>query len=145
MAADHEDARLILKLYDLRREKVMREARTWFGRDFHPTSLADIQEVLRGEQSAYLRMLGTYWEMAASLVAHGCIDADLFRECNGEHVFFFSKMEPFLAGLRQEMKSPHMYKNLEKVVRAIPDSEQLLKTMRERTAAMRAPAARAAR
>lgn len=143
MAADHEDAKLILKLYDLRREKVMREARVWLGRDFHPTSTQYILEVLRGEHSAYLRMVGTYWEMAATLVAHGCIDAELFRECNGEHLFFFCKIEPYLADWRKEMKSPNMYKNLEKIIRAIPDSAQILKTIRERIAAMN-PSTRAA-
>src|SRR5438552_4084296 len=60
------DADLILKLYDLRREKVMREARNWFF-TFNPTSAAEYMETLMSEQGAYARMVITYWDMAASL------------------------------------------------------------------------------
>jgi len=52
------DADLILKLYDLRREKVMREARNWFF-TFNPTSAAEYMETLMSEQGAYARMVIT--------------------------------------------------------------------------------------
>lgn len=142
MAAKQEDAHLILKLYDLRREEVMRKARNWFGRDFHPKSAEDIVAVLRGEHSAYLRMITTYWEMACAMVLHGAIDSALFSDCNGEHVFVYAKMEPHLAKLRELQKNPRTCANLEKLVRAMPNSDAMVKAYQERIAAMAATAAR---
>lgn len=138
MGAKQEDANLILRLYELRREKVMREARNWFGAEFHPASVADVMATLKGDKSAYFRMITSYWEMAAGLVLHGAIDADMFNETNGEHVFVFAKLEPFLAELRKDYGMPKMMGNLERLVRSIPNSEQMLKTMRERQAGMAA-------
>lgn len=127
----HEDAKLILRLYDLRREKVMREARTWFAQQFHPTSAEDFQTALRGPQSAYLRMVGTYWDMAAALVLQGAIDAEMFNACNGEHMFVFAKIQPYLDELRKKLNNPHAYQNLEKVALARPGAKELLERMRE--------------
>jgi hypothetical protein len=59
----YEEASLILKLYELRREPLMREARNWFTRDFYPESMADYEAALWGEHSAHLRMVTSYWEM----------------------------------------------------------------------------------
>ena len=129
----YKDADLILKLYDLRREKTMREARNWFF-TFNPQSPQDFMDVLIGDKSAYYRMVVSYWDMACTLVNHGAIDADMFAEANGEHVFVYSKVEPFLPALREAMGAPQMLANLEKVVKAIPDYEEKIKTMRERMA-----------
>ena len=52
----HEDADLILKLYDLRREATMREARNWLF-TFNPTSVQDVIDVLLGEHSGHYRMV----------------------------------------------------------------------------------------
>lgn len=141
MGAKHEDANLILKLYELRRESVMREARTWFIREFHPTSAASILETLKGEHSAHFRMVTTYWEMAASLVNHGAIDAAMFSDANAEHVLVFAKVEPYLAELRTGYGNPRMMAGLEKLVRSMPNAEQVLKGMRERVAKLYAAAA----
>src|SRR4029077_10273213 len=67
-----EEANLILKLYELRREPVMREARNWFF-SFNPTSAAEYMEAMMGEHSGHLRMVISYWDMAASLVNNGAI------------------------------------------------------------------------
>jgi hypothetical protein len=106
-----ESADLILKLYDLRRETKMREARNWiFG--FNPTSADDIMNTMMDpEVGAYLRMVISYWEMAASLVNHGAIDADMFNDTAGEHVMVFAKIEPFLEGIREKMDSPDAFKH----------------------------------
>ena len=85
----YRDAELILKLYDLRREKTMREARSWFIL-FSPESAADIMDTLASDKSAYYRMVTSYWEMAASLVNHGAIDADMFNDANGEHIVVYA-------------------------------------------------------
>ena len=125
-----KDADLILKLYDLRREPTMREARTWFF-TFNPQTPNDFMDVLLGDKSGYYRMVVSYWDMAASLVNHGAIDADMFNDANGEHIFVFAKIEPFLPALR-EMGNPDFLVHLERVIKEIPGYEQKLIATRER-------------
>ncbi len=127
----HDDAGLILKLYDLRREPVMREARNWLF-TFNPTSAQDVIEVLLGEHSGHYRMVISYWDMAAAMVNHGAIDEQLFNETNGEHLFVFSKIEPVLEDIRKMFGSPDFLKNLETLVKRVPDYEEKLAGMRER-------------
>ena len=127
----HEDADLILKLYDLRREPVMREARNWFF-TFNPTTVAEYMETMMGPQSGYLRMVISYWDMAASLVNNGAIDEKMFNEANGEHLFIFAKIEPILEDLRKAWNAPDMLKNFETLVRRTPDNEKTLAEIRER-------------
>ena len=124
-----ESADLILKLYDLRRETKMREARNWiFG--FNPTSAEEYMKTMMDpEVGAYLRMVTSYWDMAASLVNHGAIDAEMFSDTVGEHLFVFAKIEPFLEELRAMWQSPEAFKNLEKVIFDTPNGkEKLAKT-----------------
>jgi hypothetical protein len=127
----YKDADLILKLYDLRREKTMREARNWFF-TFNPQGPQDFIDVLTSDKSGYYRMVVSYWDMACSLVNHGAIDADMFADANGEHMFVYAKLEPFIPGLREAMGAPQMLANLEKVVKETPDYEERIKTIRER-------------
>ena len=143
MSEKYEDANLILKLYELRREEVMRKARDWFVW-FNPTSAQDIINTFMGEHSAYYRMVTTYWEMAASLVNHGAIDKEMFNEANGEHMIVFAKIEPYLAELRTIFNNPGGMGNLEKLIMSEPNAKESLEALRERfqkMAAMRAEAA----
>jgi hypothetical protein len=127
----HDDASLILKLYDLRREAVMREARSWFF-TFNPQSVQDFIEVMIGDKSGYYRMVVSYWDMAASFVNHGAIDEQMFNDANGEHIFVYSKIAPFLPELRTLFGASSYLENLEKVVRRIPDIDERIANMRER-------------
>jgi len=127
----HHDADLILKLYDLRREEVMRAARTWFF-TFNPKSIEDFVDVMTGDNSAYYRMVTSYWDMAASFVNNEAIDEQMFNDANGEHLFVFAKLEPFLPELRAMYKNPQYLEHLEKVVRRIPNIDERLANMRER-------------
>src|SRR5580704_17159723 len=86
-----EEAGLILKLYDLRREDTMRKARDWYFREFSPQTMADFNSAIFGEHSGHLRMVVTYWDMAAALVDHGAVGVEIFNDCNGEHIGVFSK------------------------------------------------------
>jgi hypothetical protein len=126
-----EDANLILKLYDLRREATMREARNWMF-TFNPTSVQDVIEVLLGEHSGHYRMVISYWDMAAAMVNNGAIDEQLFNETNGEHLFVYSKIQPVIEEVRAMFGNPDFLRNLETLVKRIPDSEQKIITMRER-------------
>ena len=131
MSKKHRDADLILKLYELRREKTMREARNWFF-TFNPQGTEDFMDVLTSDKSGLYRMVTSYWEMAASLVNHGAIDADMFNDANGEHIFVYAKLEPFLPALRAESGNPQMFEHLEKVIKEMPNWETKVAGVRER-------------
>ena len=126
-----EDANLILRLYEIRREPVMREARNWFF-GFNPTTAADYMEAMMGPQSGYLRMVISYWDMAASMVNNGAIDEQMFNDANGEHLFIFAKIEPVLEELRQQWNQPDMLKHFETLVRRVPENKEKLAAIRER-------------
>ena len=143
-----DEAGLILKLYELRREDTMRKARDWYFRDFHPQSLADFTDAMFGEHSGHLRMVVSYWDMAAALVNDGAIGLDLFTNTNGEHIGVFSKIEPLLGEIRSAY-APQFAVNLEKLIDATPDgrnrtakARERLKAMRERIAAVQAKIAK---
>lgn len=124
------EADLILKLYDLRREPTMREARNWFF-SFNPQNIQDFMDVLTSDKSGHYRMVVSYWDMAASLVNNGAIDAQMFNDANGEHVFVYAKVEPFLAELRAQ-GNPTFLIHLEKLVKEMPNVEERLKFVRDR-------------
>ena len=125
------DADLILKLYDLRREATMREARNWFF-TFNPTTVQEYMAAMMGEHSGHLRMVISYWDMAASLVNNGAIDEQMFNDANGEHLFIFAKIEPILEAMRQAFDAPDALKHFETLVRRVPDNEKKLAAIRER-------------
>lgn len=124
-----ESADLILKLYDFRREAVMRKARDWM-LSFNPTSADDyFQTMMDPEVGGYLRMVTSYWDMAAALVNHGAIDADIFNDTVGEHILVFAKIQPLLGELREKFQSPEAFAHLEKVILDAPNgAEKLAKT-----------------
>src|SRR5436190_13426205 len=128
-----EDADLILKLYDLRRETVMREARNWWF-TFNPTSIQDVMTVMTGEHSGYMRMVLSYWDMACALVLSGAIDEELFNTTNGEQMVVYMKIEPVLQDLRAMFDNPDFAKSLETVVKRMPNIEARMASMRERFA-----------
>ena len=142
-----EEAGLILKLYELRREETMRVARDWYFRDFHPQSMADFNNAMFSEHSGHLRMVMSYWDMAAALVNDGAISLELFDSANGEHIGVFSKYELLLGEIRAAY-SPKFGVNLEKLIDATPDgrkrtaaAREQMKAIRERMAARQAKSA----
>lgn len=135
--ASPQDAELILKLYDLRREPTMRQARVDVQGKFIPKTFAELQAVTKAEHplnTAY-RMVSSYWEMAAGFVKHQALDLDLFSENCAEGLFLFAKVEPFLAELR-EKTAPHAYVNMEHVVTKSPVAKFRLELFRKRVAGM---------
>ena len=122
----------ILKLYELRGEPLMREARAWFFSEFAPRSGKEIVRLMLSgqKQSAFYRMVASHWEVAASFVNHGGIDERLFLEGNSEHVVVYAKLQPFLAEVREVMGEPDYMANLERLVLKIPDVEKKLENRR---------------
>jgi hypothetical protein len=126
-----DEAGLILKLYELRREDTMRKARDWYFREFNPKTIGDVTEAMFGEHSGHLRMVVSYWDMAAALVNDGAISLDLFTNTNGEHIGVFSKIEPLLGEIRT-VYAPQFAANLEKLIDATPDGRNRSVKARER-------------
>jgi hypothetical protein len=105
MLASPADAEIILKLYELRTETVMREARAWVGGEFWPKTAEEYFAVLENPKdphNAWLRQVLTYWEMAAAMVLHGAVSAELFVDCNGEGFFLLAKFAPILEAVREK-------------------------------------------
>jgi hypothetical protein len=126
-----EEAGLILKLYELRRDDTMRKARDWYVREFNPQSMADFHRAILSEHTGHLRMVVTYWDMAAALVNEGAIGLELFSAANAEHIAVFSKIEPLLAEIRAAY-GPQFAVNLEKLIDATPDGRKRVAELRER-------------
>lgn len=131
MTTPVDSATLILKLFELRREPLLREARAWFLRDFNPQTLEEALGLAGGPKNDWFRMVVGYWDMAASLVVHGAIDADMFRAANTEIVATFAKIEPFIADLRRISKIPEFAEHMETVVRGQKGVEERMVNLRE--------------
>ena len=132
------DAELILKLYDFRRETVMRQARSDLFERFIPKSYEEFVSVTSRNHplnTAY-RMVSSYWEMAAGLVKHGALHLELFAENCGEGLFMFAKAQPYLAKLREG--APTAYRNMEWVVAHSKEAQKRLDVVKKRLAGMTA-------
>ena len=130
MSNKQEDANLILRLYELRREEIMRQARDWFTTDFMPEGVQDLFDAITGAHNARYRMVTTYWDMAAAFVNHGAIDEELFNDIHFEHIAVYAKIEPFLDEFRRLAGTPQYLKHLEQLVTRRPDSAKQLATLR---------------
>ena len=145
--ATYHDAELVLKLYDLRREAVMRQARD-FVANFNPSSFQELMAVVGAfgsKENAYLRQVFTYWETVASLIVHGTLNPELAEDTLGEMYFVYAKIQPFLDQMRETMKSPEFLQNLQKVIEGTAEKRDRLARMQERMAEfakMRAAAAK---
>ena len=132
METKSEDALVIVKLYEIRSEARMREARAWFLTSFAPGSGKEIvQLLLSGErESASYRMVASHWEVAASLVNNGGIDEKLFQEANTEHLVVFAKLQPFINEIRETIGEPDYLAHLERLVMKVPNVEKKLENRR---------------
>lgn len=131
------DVMAILKLYELRREPEMRAARQWYFTQFAPQSAMDIIALFRGGEraSANFRMITSYWDMASSFVLNGAINEKMFFDSGTEHLFVYSKLQPFLAEVRQLFHEPEFLINLESLAMKVPNVEAKLES-RKRLAAI---------
>jgi len=136
-----DEGSLILKLYELRREETMRKARNWYFAEFHPESVADFSAAMFGEHSGHLRMVTTYWDMAAALVNNGAISMEMFNAANGEHIGVFAKLEPLLKEIRAAF-APEYLERFEKLIDATPGGRKRTSEARERMKQYRAQIAK---
>ena len=99
----YEDAALVLRLYELRREEKLRAAREWFRAKFFPQSFEEVKAVALGAgiENTHYRMVTGYWDMAASFVATGILHPELFFDSGGEALFVWAKIGEFVPEMRE--------------------------------------------
>jgi hypothetical protein len=114
--ATYQDAELVLKLYEMRRDDRLRTARAWFAANFKVQSLAEAMEKFPpgSDMNAYFRMVTSYWDMAASFVIRGILHEELFFESSGEMLLVWERSKSVIAEFRTMRKNSNYLKNLEK-------------------------------
>jgi|SRR5712691_9386358 len=139
----YEDAQLVLKLYELRREEKLRAAREWFVTNFSPASIEDVKAVSAstGPENAYYRMVTSYWDMAASLVVRGVLNVDLLLDSAGEMILIWTKLEALVPTIRETMTAPNFLVNVEKLIAGSANAQERVRLFRQRLAAQRQRAA----
>lgn len=112
---DHHDAELLLRLYDLRRETILRQAREWFQMEFQAKTLEEfgLRWPMGCQENAFFRMVVSYWEMAASIVNHGLITEAFFFENTGEFWTVWEKIKHLAPAMRENRQNPLLWSNLE--------------------------------
>ncbi|MBU6367027.1 MAG: hypothetical protein KJT01_12520 [Gemmatimonadetes bacterium] len=139
---DYQDADLVLRLYDMRREAVMRESRKALIAGWVPATQEECLAITSGDHplNAAYRQCSTYWEMAYGLVKHGIVHGDYMLESNGEGLLIYSRVEPWLAALR-EKSGPFAFANAEWVATHTERGKVVAARFRARQQAVMAKAA----
>lgn len=138
---NHHDAELVLKLYDLRRESLMREARKFIA----AVPLSSVDDLLalnaaRGTtENAYFRQVYGYWEMAAALIVHGTLNPLLAYDTLQEMYFVFAKIQPFLQEFREKVGMPDFLANVQRVVEGSAEGRERLVRMQKMITARARP------
>ena len=135
-SSPYESATLLIRLYELRRDPTMREARDWYARGFNPNTIEDVMQVVSGPHSGHFRMVTSYWDMVASFVLNGAIDEQMFNDANGEQVVAFAKIAPLLGEYRERLGLPGYLANLEKLVMKRPGAKESMAALRDRFRAL---------
>jgi len=138
---DHHDAELVLRLYELRREAVMRESRSLLNSKFWPASFDDVLAVTRLDHplNAAWRQCTSYWEMTYAMARHGVVHTDFMLESTGEGLLLFARVEPWLAELREQV-NPLAFRNAEWVATESEMGRTLMARFRKRVQAARSGA-----
>ena len=136
--ATYDDVNLILKLYEMRREPRMREARAWFVKNLHASSLPELEKLCPpgSEENASFRMVLTYWDMVAGFITSGVLHPELFFQSGNELLLCWARARDIVLLWREALKNPKVCKNLETVAsqfadwlnRGAPDAYQTLAT-----------------
>ena len=114
----------------------MREARNWYARSFNPQSIEEVMQAVNGPNSAYFRMVTSYWDMASAFVLHGAIDEAMFNDSNGEQHVVFAKIEPFIEEYRTKTGNAAYLASLERLVMKTPGARDRMARLRDRFRAL---------
>ena len=115
--ATYDDVKLVLRLYELRREERMRDARRWFSKHFHASDLDEFEQLCpRGsEPNESFRMVTTYWDMAASFMTNGVLQQEIFFESGRELVLVWERIKDIVPAVRKRNSDPTWLSNIEEV------------------------------
>ncbi len=130
------DADIILKLYDLRREEVMRKARNFVSFEFWPLTADEFKEIHSpaNPNNAYWRQVISFWEGMAHLPLHGAVDRDLYLATQGEALFIRAKF----AALSEEATGNPFMPNTLKLIESSPQAKAMYDGMVKNMSARRA-------
>ncbi len=127
------DADIVMKLYDLRREAEMRKARNWYAMaQFN--SAEDVMKLsmnFGSQENAWFRQVLTYWENAASLVLRGAVNRELFMDWNGEMIFTYVKLKPFLPEIRKARGTDEVLPSMHKLLNSTPEMRKRVQQLEE--------------
>jgi hypothetical protein len=131
-------AELILKLYDLRRESVMREARSYIGGEFLPTSAEELVDIVTSgtRHGASILQVYGYWDMVAAFVHNGALTPRLVYDTCQEMYFQYAKIQPYLAEFRQKMNLPEWMISIEQLIEGFDSGRARLAIMKKNLAAI---------
>lgn len=120
-SVSYDEVNLMLRLYELRRDPRLRQARTWYVENFHPVTAEDMmQKFPQGsEENTFVRMVVSYWDMAASIVNRGLINEELFFESNGEIWVVWDRIREIVPTWRTAFKNPFLFQNLEETCKRL--------------------------
>ena len=112
---------LILRLYEMRRDDRMREARNWFTGNFKVRTLEEWTALCAPgtDANASYRMVTSYWEMVASFITSGVLNPELFYQSGRELLFCYARVRHVLPALREKLGNPGELKNLETVAQGL--------------------------
>jgi len=134
MQANHKDAEIILKLYELRTEATMRKARAWMMSGFWPKNADEMNAVVVAfgtEHNGYFRQVLSFWEMAASFALSGAIDERLFCDSAGEMFFMYAKFGEFIPAVRQITGNVLFMAKMEKLITRSPEHRERVEMMKK--------------
>lgn len=125
-------AELILKLYELRREAVMREARSYVGGKFMPQSADELYDIVTAgtRESGFVLQVYGYWDMVAAFVSSGALAAQLVYDTCQEMCFQYAKIQPYLAEFRRKMNLPEFLISIERLIEESEAGRRRLDVMR---------------
>ena len=130
---DHGDAELAIKVYDLRREPVMRVSRDTIIAKFLPRNFEELIAITKPDHAlnAAWRQVSTYWEMVYAMVKHGIVHPEYFLESNGEGLLVYARVEEHLAEYRKAT-SPFAFLNAQWVTENTARGKLLVELFRKR-------------
>ena len=134
---DHHDAELIIKLYDLRREPVLRASRAAMFKEYWPRTADEAVAVLRPDHplNAPFRQTSTYWEMVFGMARHGIVHGDYLAENSGEGLLLFARAYPHLDAIRAAYNN-RIFRHAEWVATETSAGRTIFEAARARVAQM---------
>ncbi len=113
----YDDANLILRLYEMRRDERMRKARSWFTANCKVKSYEELIKLAPGgsDENASFRMVVSYWDLVGSFITAGVLNKELFFQSGREMLLVFERMRELLPSMREAYKDPNYLKHLETV------------------------------